>query len=652
MSYTTYLFDFDYTLVDSAHGIVTCFSHVLNRHGYTAVTAEAIKQTIGKTLEESFSILTGVTDAAQLSGFKEEYFKEANIHMTANTALFPETQSVLTSLKNSGARLGIISTKHRYQIEEFLDLHFQPGFFDLIIGGEDVVEAKPSPEGLLLAISQLNVSKKEVLYIGDNTIDAEAAQAAEVDFAGILHGTTTEEELATYPHQKIMQSLEELSEQEPKVPASKPKRRRRRKFFRFCQITFIVLIALLAILELIGTKSLFFPTIFVLLLLSSIRKKPISGKVKSKMALLWSPCEAYVRMLHIRQIQGKPVPKVPEESLVCRNCETTYTGNFCSRCGQTRKTFRYSFNHGIRNILGGLTNIDTGFGRILIDLMYRPGYMISDYISGKRVQYFRPFQALFVLTAIYILLVQLIDPDALRKKIKTPTLSRVERLEIARDELQLQLDTIQYEQAKASVQQSIQTLEKRMKAAAKKDKAEKKASEEEKKNDQGLIEEIIYEVVQASDFKFTNPFMQKVWNLLKEWAHGNKAIRIICTLPLFALATRMAFRKRTHNRKYNNTEHIFVQTYIAVQILFISIIYLLFQGKAAVTDLYDIPALGIFLLFWWDYKQLFRGSWIKTFKRTALMFFYSLILIITFAILLTGTLAVGVYLHKMMNGQP
>ena len=61
MHYTTYLFDFDYTLADSSRGIVMCFRHVLERNGYTDVTDEAIRRTIGKTLEESFSILTGVT---------------------------------------------------------------------------------------------------------------------------------------------------------------------------------------------------------------------------------------------------------------------------------------------------------------------------------------------------------------------------------------------------------------------------------------------------------------------------------------------------------------------------------------------------------------------------------------------------------------
>ena len=95
MNYKTYLFDFDYTLADSSRGIVKCFRIVLTRHQYLTVTDEAIKRTIGKTLEESFSILTGITDPEQLESFRQEYRLEADVHMNVNTCLFPDTLSTL-----------------------------------------------------------------------------------------------------------------------------------------------------------------------------------------------------------------------------------------------------------------------------------------------------------------------------------------------------------------------------------------------------------------------------------------------------------------------------------------------------------------------------------------------------------------------------
>jgi phosphoglycolate phosphatase len=65
--YTTYLFDFDYTLADSSKGIVECFHIVLDRNNWPDVSDDAIKRTIGMTLEDSFAQLTGVNDPDILS---------------------------------------------------------------------------------------------------------------------------------------------------------------------------------------------------------------------------------------------------------------------------------------------------------------------------------------------------------------------------------------------------------------------------------------------------------------------------------------------------------------------------------------------------------------------------------------------------------
>lgn len=212
MTYTTYLFDFDYTLADSSRGIVLCFQTVLRRHGYTEVTDEAVKRTIGKTLEESFSILTGITDPTRLAALRKEYGAEADVHMNVNTFLFEDALATLQTLKKQGARLGIISTKYRFRIQSFLQDKAPADLLDIIVGGEDVSQPKPHPEGVLYAIRQLNVSPEEVVYVGDSTVDAETAQAAGVAFAGVTNGVTTAEELGRYPHLKIMSALAELAE--------------------------------------------------------------------------------------------------------------------------------------------------------------------------------------------------------------------------------------------------------------------------------------------------------------------------------------------------------------------------------------------------------------------------------------------------------
>lgn len=210
MNYTAYLFDFDYTLADSSQGILICFRNVLDRRQFRDITDDAIKRTIGKTLKESFSILTGITDPEQLASMQKEYSEEANIHMNANTVLFPATIAVLTRLKEQGARMGIVSTKFRFRIETFLKDYFPNDFFNVIIGGEDVESHKPSQEGVFLALAQLGCSREETLYVGDSLVDAETAMEAGVDFAGVLTGMTTAGELQSFPHRVILTDLNDL----------------------------------------------------------------------------------------------------------------------------------------------------------------------------------------------------------------------------------------------------------------------------------------------------------------------------------------------------------------------------------------------------------------------------------------------------------
>lgn len=208
--YTTYLFDFDYTLADSSVGIVKCYRIVLQRHGYLSNTDEEIKRTIGKTLEESFTILTGETDPHTLAEWRKEYTIEADQYMNSNTVLFPDTLAVLQKLKEQGAQLGIISTKYRRRIRNFFEGIVDEHFWDILIGGEDVTHAKPHPEGILKALSQLGITRDKVLYVGDSIVDAQTAEAAGVDFAGVLTGTTTSDEFTAYPHRAILNNLKQL----------------------------------------------------------------------------------------------------------------------------------------------------------------------------------------------------------------------------------------------------------------------------------------------------------------------------------------------------------------------------------------------------------------------------------------------------------
>ena len=65
--YRCYLFDFDYTLVDSTEGIVGCFQRTLQELARPPLPADAIARTIGLPMPEAVGRLLKTTRALRSS---------------------------------------------------------------------------------------------------------------------------------------------------------------------------------------------------------------------------------------------------------------------------------------------------------------------------------------------------------------------------------------------------------------------------------------------------------------------------------------------------------------------------------------------------------------------------------------------------------
>ena len=106
-----------------------------------------------------------------------------------------------------------------------------------------------------------------------------------------------------------------------------------------------------------------------------------------------------------REWQRQPyqVKPLSTEGHVCTTCETHYEGNYCPRCGQSSMIGRYSFKNAFLLFLDvwGLGN--RGMFRTIRDLVFRPGYMIRDYLQGMQMAYFPPFKLFFLLIALSLL---------------------------------------------------------------------------------------------------------------------------------------------------------------------------------------------------------------------------------------------------------
>ena len=78
-------------------------------------------------------------------------------------------------------------------------------------------------------------------------------------------------------------------------------------------------------------------------------------------------------------------PPLSEQQAVCLNCGDSYDGDFCPRCGQPATAQRFTVGHVMRQALdvwglGGRKSMP----RTIWHLIWRPGYMIYDYLKGQK----------------------------------------------------------------------------------------------------------------------------------------------------------------------------------------------------------------------------------------------------------------------------
>lgn len=206
------IFDFDYTLADSSPGVIECINFALAEMGLDHAPAEACCRTIGLSLAETFLTLAEHHDERRCDEFHQLFIQRAEQVMADRTVLYESVPSMITTLRERDLRLGIVSTKYRRRITEVLEREALLHGFHIVIGGEDVAEHKPHPQGLLEAMARLECSPASTLYVGDSVVDAELAKRAGVPVVIVLSGVTPREHFDAYEPIEILRDVSELPE--------------------------------------------------------------------------------------------------------------------------------------------------------------------------------------------------------------------------------------------------------------------------------------------------------------------------------------------------------------------------------------------------------------------------------------------------------
>ena len=87
----------------------------------------------------------------------------------------------------------------------------------------------------------------------------------------------------------------------------------------------------------------------------------------------------------------------------CLNCGTKVIGRFCHYCGQENVEVKESVITFVGHFINDITHFDGKFFTTLKDLLFKPGFLSSEYMIGRRQRYLNPIRMYLFTSFIFFL---------------------------------------------------------------------------------------------------------------------------------------------------------------------------------------------------------------------------------------------------------
>jgi len=177
------LFDFDGTLADTLPVCFYSFQKIFSKFDNRVISNEEIIAMFGPS--EVGIIQNNLQNKDRLNEAIEDYYYFYESEHSNLVRANQEVIDLLSRLQQEGILIGIVTGKARRSYEISVNQLFTRRMFNVSITGDDVVDPKPHPEGIIKAMNFLDCSPQETLFVGDSNADIEAGTRANVKTVGV-----------------------------------------------------------------------------------------------------------------------------------------------------------------------------------------------------------------------------------------------------------------------------------------------------------------------------------------------------------------------------------------------------------------------------------------------------------------------------------
>ena len=187
MSYDTYIFDFDGTLLDTLQDLAASVNYALRQHHMPEHSIDDVRRFVGNGVRRLMerAVPEGAANPAFEATFVtfREYYME---HSLDTTRPYDGILELIHELKQRGCRMAVVSNKMMAATQELVR-HFFPDI-EVAIGEHEAagIRKKPAPDTVFAAMQQLG--EGSAVYVGDSDVDLATARNSGLPCISVLWG--------------------------------------------------------------------------------------------------------------------------------------------------------------------------------------------------------------------------------------------------------------------------------------------------------------------------------------------------------------------------------------------------------------------------------------------------------------------------------
>lgn len=99
------------------------------------------------------------------------------------------------------------------------------------------------------------------------------------------------------------------------------------------------------------------------------------------------------------------------KDMTCLNCRQVVEKRYCPNCGQENSDTRKTFHHLFVHFFEDLTHYENAFWKTIRNLLFRPGSLTKEYMSGRRMSYLAPVRLYIFISFITFFLMSVLPSN-------------------------------------------------------------------------------------------------------------------------------------------------------------------------------------------------------------------------------------------------